>query len=412
MKKNALRLLSLLLCLAICAGLLPGVGFAAETVASGTCGTMGSNLTWNLDSEGTLTISGEGGMRSWGSASYVPWKANRNQIKTVTLQSGVTNIGNRAFDGCDNLTSVTIPESVTGIGNGAFDGCSSLASVTIPDGVTSIGQDAFCDTALYLDESNWTDGALFIGSALIRVKTDMNGEYPIREGTTIIADGAFSDCSSLTGVTIPGSVTGIANRAFSGCSALTSVTIPESVTSIGDGAFSDCSALTSVTIPGGVMNIGVQAFFNCGGLTSVTIPESVTSIWAEVFCGCGSLTSVTIPASVTTIGDGAFDGCSALADVYYSGSEADWGNIYIGINNAPLSSAAIHYNSTEPGGETPLPGDVSGDGKVTAADAAALFAALCDPTAAKDPAVMDLNNDGKVNNRDAILLFRKAARGG
>ncbi len=173
----------------------------------------------------------------------------------------------------------------------------------------------------------------------------------------------------------------------------------------------------AVTIPsmlGGkpVTCIGDSAFSGCTNMTSVTIPTGVTGIDDSAFRGCCGLTSVTIPASVTTIGDGAFDGCSALADVYYSGSEADWGNIYIGINNAPLSSAAIHYNSTEPGGETPLPGDVSGDGKVTAADAAALFAALCDPTAAKDPAVMDLNNDGKVNNRDAILLFRKAARGG
>ena len=137
----------------------------------------------------------------------------------------------------------------------------------------------------------------------------------IPNSVTSIGDGAFYGCSGLTSVTIPNSVTSIGDYAFSGCSGLTSVTIPNSVTSIGDSAFSDCSGLTSVTIPNSVTSIGNSAFYGCSGLTSVTIPNSVTSIGDGAFSNCTGLTSVTIPNSVTSIGDSAFYGCSGLTSV-------------------------------------------------------------------------------------------------
>ena len=110
----------------------------------------------------------------------------------------------------------------------------------------------------------------------------------------------------------------IGSCAFYDCSGLTSVTIPSSVTSIGEGAFEGCSGLTSVTIPSSVTSIGRYAFRVCSGLTSVTIPSSVTSIGSSAFSGCSGLTSVTIPSSVTSIGDSAFEGCSGLTSVYVS----------------------------------------------------------------------------------------------
>src|SRR5574344_2196910 len=85
-----------------------------------------------------------------------------------------------------------------------------------------------------------------------------------------------------------------------------------SVTSIKKYAFSNCSSLTSVTIPNSVTSIGYAAFYGCSGLTSITIPNSVTSIGSHALYGCSGLTSVTIPNSVTSIGDFAFDGCSGL----------------------------------------------------------------------------------------------------
>ena len=100
---------------------------------------------------------------------------------------------------------------------------------------------------------------------------------------TSIGDCAFYDCSGLTSITIPNSVTSIGNSAFSGCSGLTSVTIGNSVTSIGKDAFSNCKGLASITIPNSVTSIGNYAFDDCSALTSVTIGNSVTSIGSYAF---------------------------------------------------------------------------------------------------------------------------------
>ncbi len=126
---------------------------AADIVKSGYCGkeneNEGKNVTWTLDSEGTLTISGKGDMTSYdnsvdldNSKNSSPWH-NINGIKQIKIHNGVTSIGDDAFSDCTNVESITIPNSVTNIGNWAFWNCTSLASVTIPDSVTSIGLFAF-----------------------------------------------------------------------------------------------------------------------------------------------------------------------------------------------------------------------------------------------------------------------------
>ena len=288
------RLLSFVLAVLMIASLLPATALAADIVDSGTCGAEGngSNLTWTLDSEGVLTISGSGDMHDYDDIPPYksPWHENGNQIRSVLMANGVTSIGNFAFYNCTSLTSVTIPDSVTSIGAWAFSGCASLTSVTIPDSVTSIDGDAFYNCASL-------------------------ASVTIPDSVTSIGVYAFYHCSSLTSVTIPDSVTSIGNSAFRHCTSLTSVTIPDSVTSIGDWAFSDCVSLTSVTIPDSVTSIGGDAFYNCTSLASVTIPDSVTSIGAYAFYDCTSLTSVTIPNSVTSIGWGAFSYCTSLTSV-------------------------------------------------------------------------------------------------
>ena len=122
----------------------------------------------------------------------------------------------------------------------------------------------------------------------------------------IIGNYAFFNCSALTSISIPSSVTSIGESAFVGCSGLTSVSIPSSVTSIGESAFEGCSGLTSVSIPGSVTSIGKSAFWGCSGLTSVSIPGSVTSIANSAFRGCSNITiliiSMTTPPSFTSCG--------------------------------------------------------------------------------------------------------------
>ena len=394
------RIFSFVLAVLMIASLLPATALAVDIVDSGTCGAKGSNLTWTLDSEGVLTISGSGDMHGYGS-SDAPWYGSRSRVKSAVIAEGVTSIGESAFEncrsltsvtipnsvtsigwsaffycksltsvtipdsvtsvgayaflGCTSLTSVTIPNSVTSIGGCAFDECWSLTSVTIPDSVTSIGDSAFawCTslTGIWVTEGNSHYSSDASGVLFSKDKTTLVqypgafAAYAIPDSVTSIGAGAFGGCTSLTSVTIPDSVTSIGQHAFNGCRSLTSVTIPDGVTSIGAYAFSECSSLTSVTIPDSVTSIGGIAFGNCKSLTSVTIPDSVTSIGGGAFQGCISLTSVTIPDSVTSIGDGAFASCTSLTDVYYAGSEAQWKAISISsTGNNGLLTANIHYN--------------------------------------------------------------------
>ena len=307
------RLLSFVLAVLMIASLLPATALAADVVASGTCGAEGdgSNLTWTLNSEGVLTISGSGDMRDYDYSS--PWYENGNQIQSVFMANGVTSIGGGAFWGCTSLTSVTIPDSVTSIGDSAFFNCKSLTSVTIPDSVTSIGEGAFC-ACTYLTSVTIPDSVTSIGGGAFNGCKSLTS-VTIPDSVTSIGEYTFSQCTSLTSVTIPDSVTSIGEDAFRGCKSLTSVTIPNSVTSIGRYAFEGCKSLTSVTIPDGVTSIDKATFYECGSLTSVTIPDSVTSIGGSAFEKCTSLTSVTIPDSVTSVGEGAFEDCTSLTSV-------------------------------------------------------------------------------------------------
>ena len=302
------RIFSFVLAVLMIASLLPATALAVDIVDSGTCGAKGSNLTWTLDSEGVLTISGSGDMHGYGS-SDAPWYGSRSRVKSAVIAEGVTSIGESAFENCRSLTSVTIPNSVTSIGWSAFFYCKSLTSVTIPDSVTSVGA------------------------------------Y------------AFLGCTSLTSVTIPNSVTSIGGCAFDECWSLTSVTIPDSVTSIGGGAFAWCTSLTGIWVTEGNSHYSSDAsgvLFSKdkttlvqypGAFAAYAIPDSVTSIGQHAFNGCRSLTSVTIPDGVTSIGDGAFASCTSLTDVYYAGSEAQWKAISISsTGNNGLLTANIHYN--------------------------------------------------------------------
>ncbi len=238
---------------------------------------------------------------------------NCSDLTSLTIPNSVTSIGDFAFDGCSDLTSVEIPNSVTSIGVCAFSDCSSLTSVEIPNSVTSIGQSAFSLSGLT---------SITIPNSVTSIsKYAFNGcssltLVEIPNSVTSIGDGAFQSCGSLTSVTIPNSVTSIGQSAFSQCGGLTSLEIPNSVTRISQYAFSYCLNLTSLEIPNSVTNIGDYAFYECSRLTSLAIPNSVTSIGKYAFASCTGLTgSLTIPNSVTSIGKGAFEDCNGLTSL-------------------------------------------------------------------------------------------------
>lgn len=226
----------------ICLIALPTEANAAEI---GEGGIFDQSLSWTLNDEGTLTISGSGAMRNYDYDAQSPWYACREQIKHVVIEDGITRIGVNAFYGCSNLTRVTIPEGVATIADRAFYGCSKLTDIAIPNSVNRICANAFRNcTGL----------------------TSMT----IPDGVSFLDVGTFYGCSGLTGVNLPDGITGIRGFAFYGCSSLTGITIPEGVTSIDECAFRGCASLTDIKLPESVTAIGKYAFEGCKALANVT----------------------------------------------------------------------------------------------------------------------------------------------
>lgn len=145
-----------------------------------------------------------------------------------------------------------------------------------------------------------------------RVYRNAIQKVEIGNGVTSIGSNAFSNCFSLSSITIPDSVTSIGNSAFSSCFSLSSITIPDGVTTTGVHTFQSCYSLSSISIPNIVTSIGDSAFAYCYSLSSITISDGVTSIDNSAFYSCYSLPSISIPNGVTQIGDSAFRSCYSL----------------------------------------------------------------------------------------------------
>ena len=206
-------------------------------------------------------------------------------LASVTIPNGVTSIGERAFYSCTSLVSVAIPNSVTSIGSYAFKNCTSVPSITIPSGVTSIGDDAF-DGCTGLTSVTINSDALLSVDFLSNMPKmrDVFGtqvtEYTIGPSVTKIGLRAFTACSNLETLTFaPNSQLQIIGLdAFSDCTSLSSITIPASVTNIGNWAFTGCIGITQVIFEGNACenNIGDRAFGNIGSQSpaQLTLPFS------------------------------------------------------------------------------------------------------------------------------------------
>ena len=238
--------------------------------------------------------------------NLAPWYNDREKIKKVVIEKGVTSIGTAAFLDCTGLTSITIPNSVTRIGFEAFYGCGSLTSVTIPNSVTSIGDVAFLDCT-GLTSITIPNSVTSIGQSVFQDCSDLtsitvekgNAKYDSRDNCNAIIETESNELiTGCNNTVIPNSVTGIRSFAFFDCSSLTSITIPNSVTSIGGAAFYNCSSLTSITIPNSVKSIGEYAFYECKSLTSITFNGSTPPEFGEdVFYNVCNSIPVSVPAN-------------------------------------------------------------------------------------------------------------------
>ena len=132
----------------------------------------------------------------------------------------------------------------------------------------------------------------------------------------------YIETENVTEVNIPSEINGVAVKkidefAFYQCSSLTSINLPESITEIDEYAFCGCSSLTSINLPENLKMIGIYAFCGCCNLKSIELPEGLTSIGPTAFALCSSLTSIKIPKSLTIIESEVFMNCSLEFPQFY-----------------------------------------------------------------------------------------------
>lgn len=192
---------------------------------------------------------------------------NVNAITSVTIGRNIETVGNNAFRNCDGLRSVNNDSntSLTEVPEGCFNDCDNLTTVVLPGSLTTIG------------------------------------------GSNV---GAFESCDRLTTVNFDQltSLQTIGNSAFKECSALTGLTLPDTLTTIGDNAFADCAGITHVNIPNSLTSMGGYAFRNCDGLQTISSGSScaLTNLPSGCFFGCDSLTAAQLPASLESIDGSLF----------------------------------------------------------------------------------------------------------
>ena len=317
------RLLSAAIAVVLVLGCIP-LSFGEGTVS----GTYGSNLSWTLDENGHLEISGSGSMKDNNTDPIsVAWYPYRERITSVTLKEGITSIGHQAFEDCVNLVSVSIPASVTTIESRAFADCTSLPEITIPKKVTCIEYTTF-ENCTSLSRVVLPKGLKEIS---LDAFTGCSGlrEIDLPEGLEIIDDYAFNGCSGLTSITLPASVTYLGEYAFACCQGLSFAELSSKVDVIRGAAFYGCVNLTQVTLPAGLRIIHPRAFQFCSSLSRISIPSKVTRIDRQAFQYCSSLTEITLPLSLESVGCAAFHGCGSLETALYAGSKAQWKNVLV-----------------------------------------------------------------------------------
>ena len=349
---------------------------------SGTCGTEKDPVTWELDDNGTLWISGSGAIPY---SITPPWAEYTDTITRIVIGSGITEIFARVFADLGHITGITLPEGLKTIGSGAFENCTALSSVILPDSLESICDDSFAGcsslrtitipkhvttivgtgtpfpinmTDIQVDPENPAysdvDGVLFNKeqTMLLYFPPGRTGDYTVPDGVENIGfskdeQGSVAFCAfrccNLTSITLPDSVNYLCAHAFNACHQLESVRLSENLEKIPYYAFSSCYELKDMTIPDSVVEIKPMAF-ESALQGSVTVPGSVKTVGTKAFYRSplselifeegvetidGSfgdnthLRTVYLPASLKSL-KSTFSKCVNVKDVYYGGTEEQW----------------------------------------------------------------------------------------
>lgn len=270
------------------------VSGADTAEAEGICG---KNLTYVLDSEGVLTISGNGEMYNYNSINQAPWKDYRSSIKKVLIDEGVTSIGEQAFWNCKSLEEAILPESLQVIGKNSFYLCASLKEISLQDNISVIGNMAFCGTALSTivysgDEETFYN--IKIGSyneSFTGVAVEYLEEKIVESGTCgRTVEWVFYESGKLK-VTGNGAMYSYNSAKpspwYKYAAQINSIEIQEGITIIGEQAFRNCVNIESINLPESVSEIKKNAFIGCKNLSEVEMKNQNVKVNANAFMGTG-----------------------------------------------------------------------------------------------------------------------------
>ena len=160
----------------------------------------------------------------------------RSGLQSIAIPNNVTSIGNQAFSECMSLVNITLGNSIEYIDGDAFIKCKNLSTINMPNSLKYLGVTTFYGTNIYFDDTKWENGALYIDNCLITgsrtlpddvsvleelgiytlpTELHVNSDYSIKEGTRLIAAGAFYTTEEwITKLTVPSTVEYVGSYAF------------------------------------------------------------------------------------------------------------------------------------------------------------------------------------------------------
>lgn len=239
---------------------------------------IGDTVTANVTGD-TMTIMGNGKTYDY----FDLWDGINSSIKYITIDDGVTYLGDSLFYDFNILENIKLPESLEQIGEYTFKNCTSLTNLILPDSITEIAGEAFSNCVSL-------------------------GKVTLPKNLTLLGNGVFENCNAE--IIFPASLKCIP---IMGDNAVTKVNIPEGVKIIGEDAFWACSNLKEITLPSTITSIESGAFFNTP-ITEFVYPQNIDNIPASAFGGT-KLTEFSVPDNVKEIDDGAFYNCTDLKKI-------------------------------------------------------------------------------------------------
>ena len=271
---------------------IDGVNYDADAATDSAEDSVNGIAAYYYSDSHTTVVTGSGALTNTFFSSYV----SSHQTTNLVLSDEVTGMDGNMFEFNEDLQSVRLPSGWTEIPQNAFAKAYGLSSVSLPSSLTYINKYAF-KSCTSLRSISIPSDVMYIG------------------------DSAFSSCSNLETITLPDTLTKINKGTFSGCTALDFTSLPSSLTEIGGEAFKGCESLTLTSLPAGITKIGRQAFSNCAALALTSLPSVITEVGDDAFYSCECLALTELPSGLAIIGSSAFCGCEGITEITYAGGE-------------------------------------------------------------------------------------------